>query len=60
MSGWWASPLGLKTADFEIKFDRKYFVEEITINWKFKPKKLEINILDDDNNWNTIFKDECN
>ena len=25
LSGWWASPLGLKTADFEIKFDKDGF-----------------------------------
>jgi len=44
-SGWWASPLGEKKADFSIIFDRKYFVQEINIIWKFKPKKIQINIM---------------
>jgi len=28
-SGWWATPIGVKQAYWEVQFDRKYLVEQI-------------------------------
>ena len=53
-SGFWAAPLELKTASWTIMFDRQYLIEEITIQFKYVPKKVSINVLTPERKWFTI------
>mgnify|MGYP002629454030 CR=1 FL=1 len=46
--GWWAAPNYAKNATWELHFDRKYFIDEITIRFKYHPKTITVNILNEE------------
>jgi len=57
-SGFWATPIHLDTAFWQLNFDRSYLIEEITINFKFIPKKVVVNILSEYGLWFSIYSDQ--
>jgi len=57
--GWWASSLGVKQALFEIQFDRMYLVQEIVVNWKFRPKEVVVSVLNQEKKWVGVLEEEC-
>ena len=57
-SGYWAAPLYVKVAIWQINFDRQYLVEEITIQYKYNALKVAVNILSVEGMWMTIFADK--
>ena len=57
-AGFWAAPLYVKVAIWQIVFDRQYLVEEITIQYKYNALKVAVNILTTEGMWMTIFADK--
>jgi hypothetical protein len=57
-TGFWASPVHLDTAIWQLIFDRSYLVEEITVNFKYKPKKVVVNVLSEYGLWFSIYADQ--
>ncbi len=56
-AGFWASPVNLDTAIWQLTFDRSYLVEEITVTFKFIPKRVVVNILSEYGLWFSIYAD---
>jgi hypothetical protein len=44
-SGWWGASVGSKSASWEIQWDRKYLVEIVEVVWKWRPKRVAVNVL---------------
>jgi hypothetical protein len=40
--GWWAPPLDVAHAFYQVLFERSYTVEKLIVKWKLKPPKVEI------------------
>lgn len=56
-SKYWASQLGLKTAFYQINFDREYLVKRLKIEWVFPPKLFELKFMMDDGQWESELRE---
>ena len=55
--GWWAPPLDLSHAWYELIFDRPYMVDKIKIIWKLKPPVYELQVLTESDRWQTVIEE---
>jgi hypothetical protein len=56
--GWWAPPLDIGHAYYQVLFERVYTLEKLVIKWKLKPPRLEIMILNKSGRWKVMLNEE--
>ena len=56
--GFWAPPVDIGHASYELIFERAYTVEKVVIKWKLKPPKAEILLLTKSFKWKVMMFEE--
>lgn len=56
--GWWAPPLDIAHAYYQVIFERFYTVEKLNVKWKLKPPRCEIMLLTKSGRWKVMLNEE--
>jgi hypothetical protein len=56
--GWWAPPVDLAHAEYELQWPRPYTVEKIKLKWKLKPPRVEVMVSHRPDQWTVMLFDD--